>query len=154
MEQLTKNIQNWSIDKGLDKAEPPKQMLKLVEELGELAEGIVKDRPEQIKDSIGDVYVVLTILEQQLQDDIGEISDTDYHLLHLLKRVGALSTSIMYKYKETASVEIDLVKEDLEDLTYYACLDYQECIEYAWNEIKDRKGKMIDGTFVKESDLK
>lgn len=29
----------------------------------------------------------------------------------------------------------------------------QECLEQAWNDIKDRKGKMINGTFVKEADL-
>ena len=28
-----------------------------------------------------------------------------------------------------------------------------ECFQTAWNEIKDRKGKMIDGSFVKEEDL-
>lgn len=27
------------------------------------------------------------------------------------------------------------------------------CIECAYQEIKDRKGRMIDGVFVKESDL-
>ena len=29
----------------------------------------------------------------------------------------------------------------------------QECLETSWHDIKDRKGKMIDGVFVKESDL-
>lgn len=29
-------------------------------------------------------------------------------------------------------------------------LNIDECREAAWNEIKDRKGKMIDGVFVKE----
>jgi hypothetical protein len=28
-----------------------------------------------------------------------------------------------------------------------------ECLQHAWDEIKDRKGKMIDGIFVKEADL-
>tara|TARA_Y100001937_G_scaffold127840_1_gene201309 strand:+ start:1031 stop:1468 length:438 start_codon:yes stop_codon:yes gene_type:complete len=28
-----------------------------------------------------------------------------------------------------------------------------ECLNKAWEDIKDRKGKMIDGVFVKESDL-
>ncbi len=32
-------------------------------------------------------------------------------------------------------------------------IDYYECVEIAYNEIKDRKGKLIDGTFVKEADL-
>lgn len=29
-----------------------------------------------------------------------------------------------------------------------------ECLEVAYNDIKDRKGRMIDGVFVKEADLK
>lgn len=28
-----------------------------------------------------------------------------------------------------------------------------ECLEVAYNDIKDRKGKMVDGVFVKEADL-
>ena len=28
----------------------------------------------------------------------------------------------------------------------------EDCLEQAWNDIKDRKGKMIDGIFVKEGD--
>ena len=31
--------------------------------------------------------------------------------------------------------------------------DFVDCFELAYNEIKDRKGKWIDGTFVKEEDL-
>jgi len=30
---------------------------------------------------------------------------------------------------------------------------FEECIIAAYNEIKDRRGRMIDGTFVKEEDL-
>lgn len=30
----------------------------------------------------------------------------------------------------------------------------QECLQYAYEEIKDRKGEMRNGTFVKETDLK
>ena len=29
-------------------------------------------------------------------------------------------------------------------------IDIDDCREIAWNEIKDRKGKMVDGVFVKE----
>lgn len=32
-------------------------------------------------------------------------------------------------------------------------LKFEECLAFAWNEIKDRKGKLIGGTFVKEADL-
>ncbi|MGV3009321.1 MazG-like family protein [Staphylococcus epidermidis] len=30
----------------------------------------------------------------------------------------------------------------------------QECLQFAYDEIKGRKGKTINGTFIKESDLK
>lgn len=32
-------------------------------------------------------------------------------------------------------------------------LDIEDCLACAYNQIKDRKGKMIDGKFVKEEDL-
>lgn len=99
MNDLTSKIKRWAIDRNLHTANPDKQMLKLFEELGELAEGMAKDKPEQITDSIGDVYVVLTILSLQLGINI------------------------------------------------------EDCIAEAYDEIKDRKGRMVDGVFVKEADL-
>ena len=33
-------------------------------------------------------------------------------------------------------------------------LSLEECMQVAYDDIKDRKGTMIDGVFVKESDLK
>lgn len=32
-------------------------------------------------------------------------------------------------------------------------LTIEECLDQAYNDIKDRKGKMVDGVFVKEEDL-
>ena len=32
-------------------------------------------------------------------------------------------------------------------------LSFLECVKGAWDEIKDRKGRMINGVFVKEADL-
>ena len=31
-------------------------------------------------------------------------------------------------------------------------LEMEECVEYAYTQIKDRKGKMVDGIFVKEEE--
>lgn len=38
-------------------------------------------------------------------------------------------------------------------LAHQLDLDVTECLGIAYEEIKNRKGKMINGTFVKESDL-
>ena len=75
------------------------QMLKLIEEVGELAGGIAKNKHDVIGDSVGDVVVVLTILCAQLG------------------------------------------------------ISLPACVELAYNEIKDRKGEMRNGVFVKEEDL-
>lgn len=32
-------------------------------------------------------------------------------------------------------------------------LTLQECVQVAYDDIKDRRGQMVDGVFVKESDL-
>lgn len=59
-----------------------------------------------------------------------------------------------------AKGKTDLIKDALGDmfvvmviLAMQEDLDVTECIEMAYNEIKDRKGKMIDGVFVKEADI-
>ena len=41
----------------------------------------------------------------------------------------------------------------LKEAADYFELDFDECVKAAWDEIKDRKGRMIDGVFVKEGDL-
>ena len=52
--------------------------------------------------------------------------------------------------------EVDAVGDILVVLIGYCMqrdLDIQECLASAYEEIKDRKGKVIDGVFVKEVDL-
>lgn len=70
MDILVKLVEQWSKDKGLDKAESSKQFLKVVEETGEVASALARigAKPEEIdnlKDGIGDVVVTLIILAQQ-----------------------------------------------------------------------------------------
>ena len=52
--------------------------------------------------------------------------------------------------------EIDAVGDILVVLIGYCMqrdLDIQDCLASAYEEIKDRKGKVVDGVFVKEGDL-
>ena len=52
--------------------------------------------------------------------------------------------------------EVDAVGDILVVLIGYCMqrdLDIQECLASAYEEIKDRKGKVIDGMFWKEADL-
>jgi NTP pyrophosphatase (non-canonical NTP hydrolase) len=59
-------IRNWAEARNLiNGSDSFRQMTKLVEEMGELAHGIAKNRPDEVMDGIGDMVVVLTILAAQ-----------------------------------------------------------------------------------------
>lgn len=167
--ELIENVKNWSAAKGLDKSDARKQMLKLFEEFGELNAGIAKNNTKLLKDSIGDVMVVLTILCQQLNLDAREIfltadSLTIHHpktleieVLSLIAGglVGKLSTAILNRTHELSKARL-LIREIVLKLHFIAKhynFTKEQCFETAWIEIKDRTGKMVDGVFVKAADL-
>ncbi len=59
------NVIQWANDrKIIENSNPNAQFVKLAEEFGELAEGLSKNDPEKVVDSIGDMMVVLTILSE------------------------------------------------------------------------------------------
>ena len=99
MDELIKSVEQWARNKGLDEAESSKQMLKVVEETGEVAAALARSAQDALRDGIGDVVVTLIILA--LQND----------------------------------------------------MDLYECLNFAYDEIKGRTGKMVNGVFVKSSDL-
>lgn len=94
-----KAIEAWAINRGLDKNNSDKQLIKLVEEVGELAEAHNKAWRDKQIDSIGDAFVVLTIYALQ-------------NGLHI-----------------------------------------DDCIDEAYNTIKNRTGKTVNGVFIKNVDL-
>ena len=92
------NVVQWHRDRNLiDGSTDKDQVLKLMQELGELSDSVCKGK--DIKDDIGDMLVVM---------------------LNIATRNG---------------------------------VTLSECLARAWDDIKDRKGKMVDGIFVKEADL-
>ena len=92
---LVKLIEQWHENRNLIKGSTDKdQVLKLVQELGELSDSICKEK--DMRDDLGDMLVVM---------------------INIMKR-------------NNISIE--------------------ECLQKAYDDIKDRKGKMVDGIFVKE----
>ncbi len=98
LNKLTSAIKLWSAERSLHTQDYKMQTLKVGEEVGELFKAIVKNDQEELIDAVGDTYVTLVILCQQL------------------------------------GIEIE------------------DCVNAAYNEIKDRKGKLVDGTFIKEAE--
>ncbi|MGH2143701.1 MazG-like family protein, partial [Enterococcus faecalis] len=72
MNELVKLIEKWAREKNLDIADPEKQMLKVVEEVGEVAAALARNNKNDLRDGIGDVVVTLVILAMQNDMDLYE----------------------------------------------------------------------------------
>ena len=74
-----------------------------------------------------------------------------------LKQMDKLDEEVMELYDGLTHANIDDIKDAIGDIQVVLAvmcaqldLDIDECREIAWEQIKDRKGKMVDGVFVKE----
>ena len=67
-DELIQNVKEWADDKDILKSEnAPKQLMKVMEELGETAGAIAKNKATaEIMDGIGDTFVTLIILSYQM----------------------------------------------------------------------------------------
>ena len=72
-------------------------------------------------------------------------------VLKLIQEVGELSDSIC---KEQSPIDdIGDIMVVLLNIAVRNNLSLTDCLNHAYNDIKDRKGQMIDGIFVKEGDM-
>jgi NTP pyrophosphatase (non-canonical NTP hydrolase) len=93
-------IRDWAKEKGIyEKGDIKTQTMKLQEEIGELANAVLKKEFLLTSDAIGDCVVVLTSIAE------------------------------------------------------FNGMKIEDCINAAFQVIKNRKGKMKDGNFVKDSEL-
>lgn len=58
-----------------------------------------------------------------------------------------------WKDKSMCEMYLSFSVDSLKSISNALGYDFEECFELAYQEIKDRKGRWIDGTFVKEEDL-
>lgn len=116
-------IRDWADKRGIyDKGDTKTQFLKLMEEVGELGKAILKKDIEETKDAIGDIVIVLTNLTELANQDI----------------------FIKESYEDVAGDGRgrELITESME-------IKIEDCINSAYDVIKNRKGKISNGTFVK-----
>lgn len=149
LQELQPLILEWAKERNILFPEnAPKQRLKLIEECGELASAILKNDVKLQKDAIGDIFVVLVILAEQTDVDIKlDLGPNDSLLSeHIFEILG----SICHTFNDMPGI-IDTDILYLHDICKLLELDLTECANLAWNEIKDRKGKTVNGTFIKES---
>lgn len=155
MDELNKKILQWAKDRELDKKGTVKaQAIKTVEELSELVKAVCKDDREEIIDAIGDVHVTL-VIGNMLDTDTEMLSlscigsdEDEYTKEQLLEQLLECSRHVLFfKYiRELVALTI----KTLYNVCKYYKVDFADCVESAYNVIKNRKGKVVDGQYVKE----
>ena len=71
-------------------------------------------------------------------------------MLKVLEEVGETAGAILKKKNQEIIDGLGDSFVTLIILCYQLGLEPKECLSTAWNEIKNRKGKTVDGTFIRE----
>lgn len=159
IDELNIKIKEWAVIRDINNKGTIKgQAIKTIEEMSELIKGICKNDIDLIKDSIGDVYVTLVIgcmlndnrICENYMNDGGRFRDRERMLRMLADEIVNISScdepyEYFYVVKVVKLLELIAVEYDT---------TLEECVNLAYDEISSRKGKMVDGVFVKEEDLK
>ena len=161
------NVKQWFIDRDLENGgRLDKQSLKLSEEFGELCAGYLKKNEQLTKDSIGDCAVVIVGLALLIKEDVhkifnevfsDEVFSDEYYVIECLvflnRAISNIQLSNGFTNKDIYIVDLSRSIYWLKSISNALGYNFEECFELAYQEIKDRKGKWIDGVFVKEEDL-
>ena len=153
LQELIKAIEQWAEDRNIIKGSKPiDQAMKLFSEFGELADNVGKGR--DCRDDIGDCAVVLIIMCRQLGiptiDSIQKDND-NYSIKEYVTWAGYWMCSWVSGGMSN-SEELGFIFSNLINIAELTGTTLEECVQIAYNDIKDRKGLMHGGLFIKESD--
>ncbi len=166
IKELDEKIISWARWRGLDKKGTVEgQAIKTAEEVAELIIGLSKDDKDKIIDSIGDVYVTLVVgnLIQGKADFEKAFKRAEVDSKNTVGHYGAPDKAEQIINLMMATKEVLILGYTTHTISFLLMvimivagenqLNLKNCVESAYEEIKGRKGRIIDGTFVKESDL-
>ena len=169
IQQLIPLIHKWAEQRKIyEKITAFDELLKTHEEVGELIKACYDNDKPSIQDAIGDVLVTLinycykeridvlkqindvlnfernrtdskVVLALSIQDSLTRLMNANFKLLGI-----AGETPFLYFY------EIITMIGYLDDIAFLESTTLEECLNIAYNEIKNRTGKMINGKFVKD----
>ena len=113
-----------------------------------ISEGLL-DTTEQLKaPTMRDIFPLI----RQWADERGiyDKGDEKTQYIKLMEEAGELAQALLKQNKAEATDAIGDMVVVLTNLAVFIGADIEDCITDAYNVIKNRKGKMDNGTFVKE----
>lgn len=137
-EVFKQKVENWAEVRGIyEQSTENKQILKFAEELGEY---LIAETEKEKMDAIGDMAVCIV--------NANKFNDLPINIIGSRYGSGIGDLCVLVRLRNYSAAI-----EQLMGVAYIASVEFEDCLEMAWNEIKDRKGMMIKGLFVKWDNL-
>lgn len=179
MDKLQHQVHQWAFERSIIEGSTlADQAAKMLSEYGELCDAVAKGDNHKITDSIGDIAVCLTVLEgvyyqgqgtpveftkpKNNAADLAEfvernLNDGGNAKYAMLSQLGypllALFRMCSFNGKPNAdSFQSTLVSawSELQAISNHLGHPLYVCLSIAYEEIKDHKGQLVNGVFIKE----
>jgi NTP pyrophosphatase (non-canonical NTP hydrolase) len=153
-----REIVKWAEQKGIiDAADRLTQSLKTIEEIAELIKHFLKG--QDIQDDIGDIYVTIVVQANMNGFCIQDIHQNPYNYFtrdslkgqigDMVLNAGMLCDTVQQEEFAQPGIWLSNIYNALIVICDRMNLSLPRCIDIAYDEIKGRTGKMVDGVFVK-----
>ena len=167
IQELVPLIQEWAKEREIYKQLTPfDELLKTHEEVGELIKACYDNDKPAIQDAIGDVMVTLinycyfrrenfntiflnalSLKNNTYEDCVSLALSANKLLIELLNSEYRMSK---HNYTGNCYTHILYIVKYLNNIAELEGTTLEACLNLAYNEIKDRKGRIINGKFIKD----
>lgn len=170
IQELVPLIHQWAKEREIyEQLTPFDELLKTHEEVGELIKACYDNDKPAIQDAIGDVIITLINYcymidgdslsffgkyKKTIWDEYAKVIPTSLTLNETLSEL--MRSACIYKIRISDSIRfrISLIFDCLYPLADLYNTTLEECLNIAYNEIKNRKGKIINRKFIKDEKYK
>lgn len=171
LEKTIEDVMKWGKERGIEDGDKASQVAKLYEEFGELCRAHLKYKGTGLdkwmaewQDAVGDMIVVMTMVCLQnglstyqclyLANEREAVDGGANNLLRIGVVLGLVAEDIMEPRidKETMISSLTNLSCELNSYCNAEDLDPVDCYVKAYDVIKNRKGVMKGGSYVKEED--
>ena len=166
IQELVPLIQEWAKERKIyEELTPFDELLKTHEEVGELIKACYDNDKPAIQDAIGDVMITMINYCYFIELDAIEyikqavdLSVTGYYtisyVMHAHNALGRLISLYVWnegkEISKPSGLRIFSILHYLNGIAHLEGTTLEECLNLAYNEIKNRKGKIINGKFIKD----
>lgn len=164
-QEINNNLAQWAVDRNLTNVDA--QVLKLLDELGELAEAVLKGNRAAQMDELGDVMVVCFLIDQMKnqRQSIDEAERLPHHIAivtqertiargedeHIGHNIALCARRLLHAAEDNFHVSLRYAIW-LTRLASHLKIDPLEALNGAWVKIEKRTGHTNEmGVFVKDT---